>query len=342
MHRLSDPRAMMVEFCRCGGLFRDRRSVLAAVSGGADSVVLLHLLAESADELGLIEIAVGHVNHGIRAEAGRDEAFVARLAADLGMRCFIARVDVPTIAGDEGRSIEDAGRLARYRELFRMANENRLEAVATGHTMTDQAETVLMRMIRGTGPLGLAGVAARTDDGLVRPMLGLTAAQVRQYAKDRGFAHVEDDSNSDEYFLRNRIRGSLMPMLREFNPGIEGLLAGLAGDAAALGRLVDAVTAPHVARIDADRFLVRASVPADIAPYAVREAFKQVTGEPLGLSRKHIQALTNALSTGACPQQFILPRRVVVFLRPEGLLFTRDMEGPPPGSARGRSAPNPR
>ncbi|HOD08189.1 MAG TPA: ATP-binding protein, partial [Myxococcota bacterium] len=70
MHRLSDPRAMMVEFCRCGGLFRDRRSVLAAVSGGADSVVLLHLLAESADELGLIEIAVGHVNHGIRAEAG--------------------------------------------------------------------------------------------------------------------------------------------------------------------------------------------------------------------------------------------------------------------------------
>lgn len=329
----SDLRARFIEHCGVNGLFAGRKLILAAVSGGADSVVLLRLLKDCSAALG-VDVMAAHVNHIIRPEAGADADFVRRLAADTRIRFLCAEVDVPALAAERGLSLEAAGRVARYGELRRLARESGADAIATGHTMTDQAETILMRMIRGTGPLGLAGISSITDDGVVRPLLCVTAAEVRTFATDERISFVEDPSNSDEYYLRNKIRARLLPLLRELNPRVESRLSELADDAADVSLLVAELVDQYVTAADGDRCLISRRTPAAIVPYAVRSAFAQVTGEPLGLSRTHIDALSNALGNSTGPAEFHLPRRVVVFLRPEGLMFTRDLEGPPPGSAR--------
>jgi len=333
MSRSSDLRARFIEHCVVQGLFGDRKSVLAAVSGGADSIVLLHLLTGCAQALG-IRVAAAHVNHMIRPEAAADAEFVRRAAISAGVPFVLAQVDVPAMAAAGGESLEAAGRAARYAELRRMAGQCGADAIATGHTMTDQAETVLMRMIRGTGPLGLSGIAVTTDEGLVRPMLCLTAAEVREFAASEGLSFVRDASNDDPYFLRNRIRAVILPLLREINPRIESRLSELSDDSTALAEMVAGLIGPWVTGAAEDRWLVGRDTPAALVPYAIRQAFRAVTGEPLGLSRTHIEALGRALRQDVAVAEFHLPRRVVVRLGPEGLMFTRDMDGPPPGSAR--------
>jgi tRNA(Ile)-lysidine synthase len=333
--RSGNLQARFIEFCVSNGLFRGRRRVLAAVSGGADSILLMHMLHESAGALA-IEVAVGHVNHRIRPEAGEDEAFVRNAAAELGLPFVSASRDVPALAAMSGESLEAAARTARYELLRDMAGQIGCDAIATGHSMTDQAETLLMRMIRGTGPLGLAGIAATTGLGVVRPLLCMTSAEIRAHAADRGWEFVQDATNFDDYYLRNRIRSQLLPMLLDFNPRIESLLSGLADDAAALSSLVDELVRPMVS-IDYSGNVTlnrEPSMPPALAGYAIRQAFQAVTGEPLGLSRTHIDALVPMLSAWEGPAELHLPRRVVVHSVRAGLVFSRDLEGPPPGSSR--------
>ncbi len=331
-----DLRARFIEHCSTNRVFAGRPRVLAAVSGGADSVVLLRLLVDCSNALG-IRVAAAHVNHLIRAEASCDAEFVKRLALGAGVPFLYAEADVPALAAARCESLEAAGRSARYAELARLVTVAGADVIATGHTMTDQAETLLMRMIRGTGPLGLAGIAESTDSGVVRPMLCLTAAEVRDFAAAEHIEYVQDASNGDESFLRNRIRARLLPLLADMNPRIEARLSELAADAAGLSAVIGAAAEPHVASTPSGGYLVRSDAPRAILPYAVRLAFERVTGEPLGLSRTHIDALCGAVERDRGPAEFHLPRRVVVHLRPEGLLFSRDLEGPPPGSARRRT-----
>lgn len=330
-------RARFVEHSVTGGLFRDRHAVLAAVSGGADSIVLMHMLNDCAGALGVRTI-VAHVNHMIRPEADRDLEFVEQAANSLGLPFVSARVDVPALANATRRSLEHAAREARYDLLTRMAADNGCDTIATGHSMTDQAETLLMRMIRGTGPLGLAGISVSTPGGVVRPLLCVTASEIRDLACDQGWKFVMDATNDDEYHLRNRIRARLLPMLREFNPNIECLLSGLAEDAARITTTVEDLVSSMIRR-DADGTVTVARRDAaldGLDAYAVREAFRLVTGEPLGLSRTHIDTLTRLLGRWSGPAEVHLPRRTVVFSKPQGLVFSRDFDDPPRGSARGK------
>jgi tRNA(Ile)-lysidine synthase len=198
--------------------------VLVALSGGPDSVGLLHLLRDL-ERRGEVTLAgAAHLNHGIRDAAAADEDFCRALAASLGVPFASERTDVRRMAREWHTSLEAAGRRARYEFLRRAAAE--LQAiVATGHTLDDQAETFLLQLIRGAGPRGLSSIAP--SDGLVcRPLLDVRRAAVRDWLREQDLPFREDESNDDQAFTRNRVRHTLLPLLRqEFSPGIDEVLA---------------------------------------------------------------------------------------------------------------------
>lgn len=203
--------------------------LLVAVSGGADSVALLRLLRADAGPLEP-RLTVGHVHHGIRgAEADADAAFVKRLARELRLPFCSRQVDVPALARAGGLSLEMAAREARYSAFRDMAGELAIDAVATGHTLDDQAETLLLRLLRGTGPHGLRGIHARTtlhDLTVIRPLLEVRRADLRDWLRCEGHPWREDASNQDTDMQRNRLRAEVMPALRgAFG---EGSIAALA------------------------------------------------------------------------------------------------------------------
>jgi tRNA(Ile)-lysidine synthase len=206
--------------------------VVVAVSGGSDSVALAHLLRELAEAGELHVAGVAHFNHQLRETADRDERFVREAAEALGWPTFVDREDVAARARRERRSIEDAARTSRH-EFFERAREHfHAAVVALGHTRDDQAETFLLRLLRGAGPRGLASMHPR-HGAIVRPLLACRRAELRAYLAARNVAFVEDESNRDTSIPRNRVRAELLPMLEtRFNPAIVDVLA----DEAAMAR----------------------------------------------------------------------------------------------------------
>jgi tRNA(Ile)-lysidine synthase len=205
--------------------------VAVAVSGGSDSVGLLRALAQAAPEIGLV-LAVAHVHHGIRgAEADEDARFVEALARQVRIEFLVRRVDTLRAAQEKKQSLEEAARELRYSWFRELMAEGKVDAVATAHTLDDQAETVLHRLLRGAWTEGLGGiypVVACTRGAILRPFLEMRRAEIRAWLRDMGQAWREDATNEDVTHTRNRIRQELMPKLRVFNPQIAEQLAHIA------------------------------------------------------------------------------------------------------------------
>jgi tRNA(Ile)-lysidine synthase len=241
-----------------GRLLRAGDSVLVACSGGPDSTALLHLLLELSRDIPFA-VSVAHFNHRLRAQAAADERFVQDTALALELPYYAGRADVRASARRLGIGIEDAGRRLRYAFLERAAAEAGAAKIATGHNRDDQAETVLMRLLRGTGPTGLAGIPGIRDGLIIRPLLGLGRDEILGYLRDRKLSWRTDDSNRDERFLRNKIRHTLVPYLeKNFAPAVVRSLARLAS----------------ISRGE-DEFLERAALAA------AGRAFRQESGEVL-------------------------------------------------------------
>lgn len=195
------------------------RRVLCAVSGGADSVCMLHVLLDYASTRD-IRVCAAHYDHGIRGEeSARDAEFVASLCERLGVELITERGDVPRYARENRLGIEEAARQARYDFLKRAANTLDCDIIATAHNADDNAETMLFNLARGTGAKGLCGIPARRDK-LVRPLLGITRAEIEQYLDENGLEHVEDSTNASDDYSRNLIRHAVMPHLRAINPAM--------------------------------------------------------------------------------------------------------------------------
>ncbi|MEN6451126.1 MAG: tRNA lysidine(34) synthetase TilS, partial [Thermoguttaceae bacterium] len=189
-------------------------TVVVAVSGGCDSVALLRAMV-ALKTGGAGRLIAAHLNHQLRPDAHADERFVVELCGRLGVPCDVGRVDVGASArGGEG--VEAAARRARYRFLEETAGRRGARFVATAHTADDQAETVLHRIIRGTGLRGLAGMSRTRPLGhatLIRPLLGVRHAELLAYLESLGQPFREDSSNLDLHFTRNKIRRALLPRL---------------------------------------------------------------------------------------------------------------------------------
>ena len=204
-------------------------TVLVGVSGGADSVCLLHALKTLQKELE-IHLAAAHLNHGIRGEeADRDAAFVKNLCETWQIPYYERKEDIPALAKAMEVSEETAGRLARYQFFQELCREKGFDRIATAHNRDDQAETVLMRVIRGTGMEGLSGIRYVRQDGVIRPLLDVERTQIEGYCQENNLTYCTDSTNQEDTYTRNRIRHRLLPLLKaEFNPNITGALAALA------------------------------------------------------------------------------------------------------------------
>ena len=212
-------------------LLRPGLRIAVGVSGGADSVGLLRALAQAAPDIGLV-LSVAHLHHGIRGdEADEDERFVTELARQLNLPLHRHRVDTPTAAASGKKTLEEAARHLRYAWFSELIAAAHADAVATAHTVDDQAETVLHRLIRGAWTEGLGGIhptVAVPRGTVLRPFLSTRRADIVAWLRDIGQPWREDATNQDPAFTRARIRHELLPQMAEFNPRIADQLASLA------------------------------------------------------------------------------------------------------------------
>lgn len=204
------------------GEIRPGQRLLAAVSGGPDSLCLLDILSQLDYPL-----VVAHLDHQMRPESSEEASGVAARAANYGLTCSLGQVDVQALARERSLSVEEAARQARYEFLFQQAQAQNAKAVVTGHTADDQVETVLMHLLRGSGLNGLSGMAIHSlpnawsaEIPLIRPLLGVWREEVIDYLKARRLQPFEDSTNQDRRYYRNRIRQELLPILEDFTPGI--------------------------------------------------------------------------------------------------------------------------
>lgn len=193
--------------------------VIAAVSGGPDSVAMLHILHSLSFKWG-IKIHVAHLNHMFRGEQAAEEAlFVQNLARNLGLSYTVEAFDVPSYIKETGSSPQEAAREVRYKFLRRIARELGAKGIITGHHADDQAETVLLHLLRGSGPEGLAAISPKEGD-LIRPLLEVTKENILQYCHEKSLQYRLDPSNEKTNYQRNKVRLSLIPILKEYNPKI--------------------------------------------------------------------------------------------------------------------------
>jgi tRNA(Ile)-lysidine synthase len=287
-------------------MFQEGQRVGVAVSGGADSVCLLHVLRELAPRWKL-SLAVLHLDHKLRGEEShRDALFVRDLAAALDVPFELQEADVPALCRKTDGNMEQTARAARLDFFKRLTQAGAVHRIATGHTRSDQAETVLFRFLRGAGTAGLSGIRPITDDGIVRPLIELDRSQIEEYLRARGIAWRDDSTNADTAFARNRIRHELLPQLtREWNPAMAETLAHTAEWAQAeeaywdseLARLGTAHLSldPPAVLMEVERL---AALPKAVARRLVRRAIAQAKGDLRGIGFEHLAGILElAVST---------------------------------------------
>ena len=291
--------------------------ILVAVSGGPDSLALLHALARLRRQRGLPPLAlhVAYIDHGLRPAAvtAEETAFVQAEAAWLGLPCTSERADVRALARWEHRSIEDAARRCRYALLGAIAARVGATLVATGHTADDRAETALLRLLRGTGVAGLAVLPYRAPwplrgggPTLIRPLLDLTRADTEAYCTALALAPRYDEENANPRYRRNRVRHELLPLLRQLNPRITDGLNALADEAAAVNSLLATtldLVWPQLAQVTngqvcLDRAALRRQ-PQALQAEAVRRALRLLDREGLPPDRRATAAVLGLLAAGS-------------------------------------------
>ena len=219
----------LAQVLRENRLIAEGDKVLVAVSGGADSIALLHLLQRLSGTFPFSLVAA-HLDHCLRSESQEDAAFVTAVCRGMGVELVSEQCDVAALATELGTGLEEAGRQARRDFLERIAGTKKCSVIALAHHADDQAETILFRMLRGSGLSGLA--AMRLQTGVyIRPLLVFSRAQLRDYLQQHDLAWREDASNSDLSFSRNRIRHQLLPLLEQFNPRVSAALNRLSRQA---------------------------------------------------------------------------------------------------------------
>jgi tRNA(Ile)-lysidine synthase len=294
----------------------EREAILIAVSGGADSTALLDAFVRWRQSRGASgAVCAAHLNHSLRgAESEADEAFVREMAARLNVPLVVERERVAERALKERRNLEAVARRLRYDFLQRAAGAGSAGLIATAHTWDDQAETLLMRWLRGSGPEGLRGIHPALELGpgvkLIRPLLGVTRAEVLAHCEHYHLEFRTDSSNFSPELMRNRVRHELLPLLRTFNPRFGAALIRaaeqMAEDEDYLGRAAAAVVAAGSDGLSLDLRSLRAAHPA-VRRRALRLWLRAARGDLRRIEAVHLKALDRLATHGQGGQYVELP-----------------------------------
>jgi len=314
-------------------------SVLIAVSGGADSVTLAHVLHSLAIDYRL-RMAIAHLNHGLRRkDSDRDAEFAADIARRLDLPFYVGQKDVRQFQQSAHLSLEEAARKVRYRFLDEICARYGFNKIAVGHNSNDNAELVLMNLLRGSGPLGLSGIAPVRDGKVIRPLIHLKRSEIDDYIAERKLAFVIDTSNADPAFRRNRIRHHLIPELEKaYNPAIIETLNRLAiimrdenlWFENILSKDFDncsAVEGPGIVSIDLVRF---AGLAAAVRRRILRRAIWAIKKDLRRITQAHIDAVLNLADKSPGRGRLSLPDGIRVVLKAARLTIdNRQNEGTP-------------
>ena len=284
-------------------LLRAGDRVGVAVSGGADSVALLRTLLELREELGVV-VKVVHFNHRIRgAESDEDENFVRELATKFDLEFHSASGETSQLAKADKLSLETAARKLRYVFFRKLFAQDVVNKIATAHHLDDQAETLLLRLVRGSGMKGMRGVHAATAEGIVRPMLGARRTEIESYLRELKQTWRDDATNADVHHLRNRIRHELLPTLaRDYNPSIAETLA----------RTAEVLTADEeYLAVETEKLLPLVLMPGKpvrgggraVTDDSVALSFDKLNAQPLAMRRRLIRAAAERLELHLDMQQ---------------------------------------
>lgn len=319
-------------------LFNPRDTLIVALSGGADSCALLDLLVRLPGFN--LRLVAAHLNHCLRgAESEGDEQFCRELAASHGIPFESGRVDIKALAKSEGLNLEDAGRRARIAFLDQLREKHGAAAIVTAHHGDDQAETVLMRLLRGSGMTGLSGMQHHNQRGYLRPLLDVTRAQIEHYLTELGLAWREDSSNRDHNFLRNRIRHELLPLLEQYNPAIRQRLTAtaaiLSDEDALLDSLAERACAELFHRDDTEIACSSTGLkthPPALQRRILRLAYRQLAGNLDGLGLEHIEAVLRLTDSPRPNARLSLPQNISAVREYDRIMLRSGVELSPDGS----------
>ena len=324
---MNDPIILQV---RKTGLIEKGDCILVGLSGGPDSVCLLHVLVSLADQFGLTLFAA-HLNHNLRGlDANEDAAFAMRFAKSMDIHCLVKSEQVEDVARNEKLSLEEAGRKCRYRFLDEVAAKIDANKIAVAHHLNDQAETVLLHLIRGAGLSGLAGMK-RQRERLIRPLLGVSRKDIMAYCARHELPYCLDSTNDEPVVRRNRIRLEIIPMLESINPQLVESLGRTAAlireDEMTLNDMADewvrrhGFKEPDAYRMDKTHLLEQ---PEALVSRIIRLAYREVSLEHHTLQWVHVNQMQKALDRQGRERWFQLPGGVrALFTRDEVIFYSK-------------------
>jgi tRNA(Ile)-lysidine synthase len=317
-------------------LLPEEGTVIVAVSGGADSLCLLHVLyclCGASKRYPAVSLYVAHLDHQLRGEASaQDAATVATLAQSWHLPVTIGQADVSALARQERRGIEEMARIARYRFLRALAQEVNATTIAVAHHMDDQVETLLLHWLRGGGLASMVGLQPRQQD-LIRPLLCVSRVDTHAYCAQHGLVPLDDASNSDTRFLRNRIRHELLPLLTEMNPGYRNTLLrnaeAMQVDLAWVETQVDRYWPQIVSHVDEERIHFHLpslqALPSSLQRHLLRRASALLSAGQSPLEVRHYQLVEQFLQRArtSAPLTLHLPQRLHLTRLMDNLVLER-------------------
>lgn len=311
----------------------NNEAVLIGVSGGPDSIALARVLICLAKDRDL-RLGLAHLNHGLRgADADQDQAFTRKFATEFHLPFFGENIDVSALADQTGTSVEEAGRNARYAFFTRVADTNGFSRIATGHTKDDNAEQVLMGLLRGSGLRGLAGIPPIRENRFIRPLINRSRSDILAFLDDLGQAYVLDDSNQDPAYLRNRIRSHLIPLLeKDYNPAVKQGLHRLSSMLYEEDRFLDdhAARAYEACLIKKKADAVFLSIQAiaglhpALVPRVLRYSIQKVKSNLRQITHGHIRAIQHLLTRAEPGRHLDLPGRIRVYKTRHQVCFKKE------------------
>ncbi|MFH1459515.1 MAG: tRNA lysidine(34) synthetase TilS [Candidatus Omnitrophota bacterium] len=302
-------------------LFKKRDKILICVSGGPDSVFLLNMLMALEKEFKL-NLSIAHINHNLRTkESDKDELFVRKLSKIYNIPVYVQSVDTKKFAKTEKMSLEDAARKLRYDFFLKVCNENGIKRIITAHTKDDQAETILMRILRGAGIKGLCGISFKGDfcgKSLIRPLLEINKKDILKYLKVNKIKYRIDKSNLRTDFFRNKVRLKILPELEKNNPQLKNNLFNLSQNAKEIEAYIQNETAQIFKKItqrekkviilNKNKYLKLESV---LCKAILRKIIENLTGDLKSIDFKHIQILDDFIKGDiVCGKSIDLPRGI--------------------------------